>query len=225
MKYFLLSFVALLLITPAVFADFPDKYPASNQIFHPTHPLYYQNDNLRLQLKKRADIERASESAIHFDEEAHAYYRCDWNYNKALGTWTCNKSFLGGQQEADSVTACPYGYRPNPWNTGCNKVDIPLNGQLNRQGNGWDCIDGYRMNAAQTGCISLDEKNKGQDKDMSQPKTIIRYIYMEDEADSAKEKPKPPRMPQTGPAISFIFLTLFSLIAVSKGRLLFNINP
>ncbi|MCK5616459.1 hypothetical protein KAR91_82110 [Candidatus Pacearchaeota archaeon] len=84
--------------------------------FHPENPDYY-NGNLRLKLKNRADIERASRPNLHYDRYTQETYGCNWKYNKGLETWVCNKDYVA--QEARPVKVCPVGYTLNSAETAC----------------------------------------------------------------------------------------------------------
>lgn len=84
--------------------------------FYPENPDYY-NGNLRLQLKNRADIERASRPNLHYDRYTQETYGCNWKYNTGLGTWVCNKEY--SDQKAQPVKVCPVGYTLNSAETAC----------------------------------------------------------------------------------------------------------
>ena len=108
-----------MLLAPATHANnnhnsYYDRYenfPSGNSQFHPRDPDYYDG-NLRYTLKTRADIERASSSTLHYDEYSRDYYRCNWIYNKNLGSWVCEKDYgtTKSQPKAQAVTVCPVGY-------------------------------------------------------------------------------------------------------------------
>jgi hypothetical protein len=130
MKKLIATIVLSILLTPAAFAHhqydryYDDdynhghyyNYPQANTQFHPQDPDYYSG-NKRLELKERADIERASESNWHFDQYSREYYRCNWIYNKNLGTWVCEKDYGKSQP----VAVCPLGYKLSAQKTYCLK--------------------------------------------------------------------------------------------------------
>ncbi len=216
MKRILLSLLATLLIIPFVSADFPDYYNKPNEPFHPRNNDYYNSDNEWLKLKKRADIERASQPAVHFDDEANDYFRCDWNYNKNLATWVCDKKGIEGRGSSTfsnptPIPICPYGQQLNPWKTGCNKVNIPTNGVLNQQGNGWDCKEGYRLNSAQTGCVSNITYIYEPAIVNAEPIETVKYVYV-------NEAPKPSRLPSTGSSLPLTELSMLALLALKRFR-------
>lgn len=94
-------------------------YPSYNEQFHPRDEHYYDGSQ-RLALKERADIERASASNVHADPYSNDYYECNWQYNKNLGTWVCEKDYLNKSQP-QKVMVCPYGYSFNSSRTSCLK--------------------------------------------------------------------------------------------------------
>ncbi len=176
------------LLAPAVHAHYRD-FPNHNAQFHPQHPDYYDG-NQRLKLKKRADIERASASNLHYDEYARDYYRCDWTYNKNLGTWVCNKSY--SQSAHHPADVCPFGYTRHPIQNHCVRVRVPANAHLNSQGNGWQCNSGYHLNSAGTGC----DRNRAVHT--YEPETeyeVTQYVYYYGD-----------ELPQTGPGINWTLL-------------------
>ncbi len=86
-----------------------ENFPRGNTQFHPRDPDYYDG-NLRYTLKTRADIERASSPNLHYDKYSRDYYRCNWIYNKNLGTWVCDKYCDRPKPRAQAITVCPVGY-------------------------------------------------------------------------------------------------------------------
>lgn len=179
------------LMAPVTNATY-DNFPPGNEQFHPRHPDYYDG-NLRSKLKKRADIERASKSNLHYDEYARDYYRCDWIYNKNLGTWVCDKSY--GSSSARPVAVCPFGYTKHPIQQTCVAIRTPANAHLNSQGTGWQCDAGYRLNYPRTGCdrnIVQYANNSGSEYEITQ---YVHY-YGDEEA----------RLPQTGPGLTLALL-------------------
>ena len=175
------------LMVPVTNATY-DNFPAGNEQFHPRHPDYYDG-NQRLKLKERADIERASKSNLHYDEYARDYYRCNWIYNKNLGTWVCDKGYGASAQ---SVTVCPFGYTKHPIQQTCVAIRMPANAHLNRQGTGWECDAGYRLNYPRTGC----DRNIVQYTTQPEPQyEITRYVYYYGD-----------ELPQTGPGLTLALL-------------------
>ena len=151
----LIASVALV-ASPATYAyyshnSYTDSYPNPNQQFHPKNPDYY-NGNQRLTLKTRADIERATKPNVHYDEYSDDYYSCDWQYNKNLGTWVCNKRYPSYSATSQAIRICPFGYTRHPIQQTCELIGIPVNGRLTASGDAWQCNAGYHMNYAQTGC-------------------------------------------------------------------------
>ncbi len=102
--------------TPAANANHNYSNNYKESPFHPENPDYY-NGNLRLKLKNRADIERASRPNLHYDRYTQDVYGCNWKYNKGLETWVCNKDYA--EQKAQSVKVCPVGYTLNTAETAC----------------------------------------------------------------------------------------------------------
>ena len=192
----ILSFVLVgsFVLAPASYADYRN-FPPHNSQFHPQHPDYYDG-NLRLKLKERADIERASASNLHYDQYSRDYYRCNWKYNKNLGTWVCEKSYGGSY--AQSIQACPFGYTFNTVQQRCTVVRLAANSHLSARGDGWVCNSGYHMNYAGTGC----ERNQIQYTYYpDEPEQIVTtkyvYVYVDEEPDY---------LPQTGPGVGLILL-------------------
>lgn len=114
----LIAFALAVPLTHANYFDHSDDYnrdntnryenfPTGNSQFHPQDPDYYDG-NLRYTLKTRSKIEYSSSSNIHYDEYKRDYYRCDWVYNKNLGSWACDKDY--GRTKAQPVQICPVGY-------------------------------------------------------------------------------------------------------------------
>ncbi|MBN2095923.1 hypothetical protein JW752_00795 [Candidatus Peregrinibacteria bacterium] len=180
------------LVAPVTNAAY-DNFPPGNEQFHPKNPDYYDG-NLRLELKKRADIERASAPNLHYDEQTRDYYRCDWIYNKNLGTWVCEKSYSNSYaSSAHPVTVCPFGYTKHPVQQTCVAIRPPANASLNSQGNNWQCNSGYHVNSAGTGCDRND----------------ITYYYYSDEPQYEVTKYVyyyGDNLPQTGPGMSGLLL-------------------
>jgi len=180
------------LMAPVTNATY-DNFPPGNEQFHPKHPDYYDG-NLRLQLKKRADIERASASNLHYDESTRDYYRCDWIYNKNLGTWVCDKSY--GNSYASSarpVTVCPFGYTKHPVQQTCVAIRPPANASLNSQGNNWQCNSGYHLNSAGTGC---DRNDITYHYYAEEPQyEVTKYVYYYGD-----------NLPQTGSGIGLLLM-------------------
>lgn len=140
-----------LIASPAAHAYYTDSYPHPNEQFHPQHPDYYDG-NLRLTLKTRADIERATKPNVHYDEYTEDYYSCDWQYNQNMGTWVCNKKYPSYSSTSQTVSICPFGYTLHPIQQTCTLIGIPANGRLTSSGDAWECNAGYHMNYAKTGC-------------------------------------------------------------------------
>jgi len=180
------------LLAPVSFAYY-DNYPSYNAQFHPQHPDYY-NGNQRLKLKKRADIERASASNLHYDQYSRDYYRCDWQYNKNLGTWVCEKSYASRPQP---IQACPFGYTFHLVRQQCVPVRMPANAHLNAQGNGWQCNAGYKMNYARTGCERIYAYVPKYTQEPPTQVIIERYVHIYNEPES---------LPATGPGIGWALL-------------------
>ena len=169
-------------VTPA--NAFYDNYPTENIQFHPQNKDYYDG-NLRLKLKNRADIERASLPNVHYSKYDGDYYTCSWKYNTNLGTWVCNKNLAS--YSAESVDICPFGSILNP-NKKCSPVNVPANAHLNSRGDGWDCDSGFRY--VGSGCIGgvTSTSNTKYIAVISQPQQIQveKYVYYYDE-DSDQE--------------------------------------
>lgn len=84
------------------------NFPSGNSQFHPQDPDYY-NGNKRYKIKTKSGIEHSSGSNLHYDEYKRDYYRCNWVYNKNLGSWACDKDY-GTASKAQPVQVCPVGY-------------------------------------------------------------------------------------------------------------------
>ena len=180
-------------LAPTSHADYRN-FPPHNSQFHPRDPDYYDG-NLRLKLKERADIERASASNLHYDQYSRDYYRCDWTYNKNLGTWVCEKSYGGSY--AQSIQACPFGYTFNTVQQRCTVVRLAANSHLNARGDGWVCDAGFHMNYPRTGC----DRNYVSYATKTEPAyEITKYVYYYD------EEPGPIHLPSTGAGVGLMML-------------------
>ena len=120
------------------------------------YDLQNTNGNERLYLKNLADLERSSKATIHYDETVKAHYMCDWEYNKVLDRWVCEKNYMKAYQftHAEPIQACPFGYKLNYGKTGCVKIAVPANAHLNSWGNGWECNPGFHVSYTGTSCLS-----------------------------------------------------------------------
>lgn len=161
-------------------------YPDYNQQFHPSHPDYYDG-NLRVKLKNKADIERATKSNLHYDKSSGDYYTCNWKYNDNLGTWVCNKSKAGSSVK--KVQACPFGYKISSSAKYCERVRVPSYARLNSTGDGFVCNAGYQLNYLKNGCVKYTKTN---------------YVYL-------ASSNLPAHLPSTGPG------ALLALIGSSLG--------
>ncbi len=178
-----------LLLASAANANYYNT-PQANTKFHPQSQEYY-NGNHRLKLKKRADIERASAPNVHYDKYNRDLYRCNWIYNKNLGTWVCEKDLL--RHKAQEVKVCPYGYKYNTAYDRCDKVYIPAPTQAVPQPTS--------SNTANNQVVAV---NQPQDVEVTQ----YVYIYDEEHTVASNTYPKPTSLPSTGSG-----LTLSALIA------------
>ena len=183
--------LGILLIAPASYANYYN-YPPSNSQFHPRDPDYYDG-NQRLKLKERADIERASASNLHYDQYSRDYYRCNWKYNKNLGTWVCEKDYGRSQ-------ACPFGYTRHSIQNHCIPIRPPANAHLNSRGNGWVCDTGYHLNYPRTGC----DRDRVQYVYQPEPVQVVttQYVYVYEDEEPAR----PTHLPQTGAGVGLILL-------------------
>lgn len=202
MKRILITLLIGFSFIPTTWADFPNP----NESFHPQHYDYY-NDNLRVKLKNRANIERASESTVHYDEYVQDYYRCNWDYNKNLGTWVCNKAYL--ESNRNQEITCGHGQKLNPWKTGCEPIQIPANAQLNRQGNGWECISGYQLNSAYTGCEPINRPTYTYQPNpvYIPPVNTVQYEILPNQQPTSY---RPVQLAATGNSIFYLYL--FSIL-------------
>lgn len=215
-----LSLVTSALVAPKANANYYN-YPASNTQFHPMDPNYY-NGNKRLELKERADIERAAADNVHYDKYDQDYYRCNWIYNKNLETWVCEEA--PSTYKSQPVTVCPYGYRLDTGFDRCEKVGLPSNSHLNAQGNGSECNAGFVWNGSS--CIYAGAQTISnppvQQTVVSQPQpvAVTQYITFYDDTEvqispAVTGVPKPNRLPSTGSP-----LALSALIAGAVGLIL-----
>jgi len=186
--------LGLVLLAPASYANY-QNFPPNNSQFHPQNPDYYDG-NLRLKLKERADIERANDSNLHYDQYSRDYYRCDWKYNKNLGTWVCEKDYGRAQ-------TCPFGYTKHPIQNNCVPIRMPANAHLNAGGNGWVCDTGYRLNYPRTGCDRNQVQQYTYQPQLNQPTQVVttRYVYVYGDGDD-----EPDYLPQTGPGVGLVLL-------------------
>ena len=203
--------VSTFLLAPMAHA-FYDNFPTENIQFHPQNPDYYDG-NLRLKLKSRADIERASAPNVHYSKTDGDYYTCSWKYNTNLGTWVCDKNLAASA--AKSVDICPFGYILNP-NKKCSAVNVPANAHLNSRGDGWECDSGFRY--VGSGCIGgvTSSSTTKYIAVISQPEQIQmeRYVYYYDE-DSNQDPVQvktvtykmPGRLAATGAGIGFTLIS------------------
>lgn len=224
MKRTILSLVALAIIVlnglsaPVVhaYSYTPDAYPSYNARFHPQNPNYYQG-NLRLKLKKKADIERASAPNVHYDQYTNDYYRCNWQYNKNLGTWVCEQQSLKADTKPRDVLVCPYGYRLNNQETACVK-DYS---SATSPGAYWDCAGTAKPPVTSAPCATNGSSYAGYNANSSYTPQItttreyvIEEVYYQDYKKSGKEKrpeeqgkksdhKKPARLPQTGAGMNW----------------------
>ncbi len=187
--------LGFVLIAPASYADYRN-FPPNNSQFHPNDPDYYDG-NLRLKLKNRADIERASASNLHYDQYSRDYYRCNWKYNKNLRTWVCEKGYGGSY--AQSIQACPFGYTFNAVQQRCTVIRLAANSRLNARGDGWVCNSGYHLNYPGTGCDRNQIQYTYYNEPIDQPTHVVttKYVYVYD---------GPDYLPQTGSGIGLVLL-------------------
>jgi len=188
---------------------FYDNYPTENIQFHPQNKDYYDG-NLRLKLKERADIERASAPNVHYNKYDGDYYTCSWKYNTNLGTWVCNKTYPNKYTYvSESVQVCPFGYILNP-SKQCAPVNVPYNAHLNSRGDGWQCNSGYKN--VGSGCILNLASN-----------TSTRYVAVVDEPEQIQvtkyvyvygDGERPTSLPSTGAGVGW---TLISGVIGSLG--------
>lgn len=176
-------------LTPETNAYY-DNYPDYNAEFHPRHPNYYDG-NQRLKLKKRADIERATKPNLHYDKNSRDYYRCNWLYNKNLGTWVCEKN------TPQPVQVCPFGYTRHPIQQTCTPIRLAANSHLNKRGDGWECNTGYHMNYAGTGCIRNKPVYTYASNNEAPQTEITRYVYVYEGLTS---------LPSTGAGVSWMII-------------------
>jgi len=202
------------LLTPSSLA-YDHYYPTHIDQLHPQHPDYY-NGNQRLKLKKRADIERASSSNLHYDQYARDYYRCDWNYNKNLGTWVCDKDYgrftPPAENHAQPTIACPYGTTFHSSRHECIPVLLPANAHLNPQGDQWQCNAGYIINSARTGCdrkeVYYADNSVATNPSHQYVQTQYVTIYDDQEREIAPQK-----LPGTGLGFGWLIISSFGGMA------------
>ncbi len=186
--------IASIALVPMAYADINADYtyyPYANQQFSPTHPDYYDG-NLRLQLKKKADIERATKSNMHYDQYSGDYYTCNWQYNDNLGTWVCNKKYAGSSVQ--KIQICPFGSVFNYTKRACELVKIPAYAHLNSRGDGWQCNAGYNVNYLKTGCVRYG------------PSPAANTVIVA----STPTTTLPTSLPSTGPGLAIFLLTSVS---------------
>ena len=212
--FIIVSLAIALGISASPAKAFYDNYPQENAQFHPQNPDYYDG-NKRLELKKRADIERASAPNVHYDKYEGDYYTCSWKRNPNLGTWVCDKSY---SKTAEEINVCPYGSILSPSGT-CSKINIPANAHLNAAGNGWECYAGYKY--VGSGCVlnqpsasvykntvavnSVSSVNKG---------SYTAYVYYYGDDNSANPTKitqvginRPVSLPSTGSGIEWMLIS------------------
>jgi len=114
------------------------------------------NGNRRLELKNRAEIERASAPTVHKDTTVNADYMCNWAYDKVLGRWVCEKDYMKAYQytHPKPVPVCPFGYKLNYGGSDCVRILTPQYAHLNSRGDGWECNPGYHVNLTGSVCLS-----------------------------------------------------------------------
>jgi hypothetical protein len=108
-----------------------------------------------LELKTRADIERASAPTIHRDTTVNADYMCEWVYDKVLGRYVCEKDYMKAYQYTHPrpIPVCPFGYKLNAGGSDCVRILYPQNAHLNSRGDGWECNPGFHTNLTGTVCL------------------------------------------------------------------------
>jgi hypothetical protein len=112
--------------------------------------------NQRLELKARADIERASAPTVHTDTTVNSDYMCDWSFDKVLGRWVCEKDYMRAYQYTHPrpIPVCPFGWKLNYGGSDCVRILYPQYAHLNSRGDGWECNAGYHVNLTGTVCLS-----------------------------------------------------------------------
>jgi hypothetical protein len=125
-------------------------------VYTEAYDLQNTNGDERLYLKKLADLERSSKSAIHYDNQIKSDYMCDWQYDKVLDRWVCGKDYMKAYSftHPTPIQACPFGYELNYGRTGCVKIPVPANAHYNSRGNGWECNPGFHVSYTGTSCLS-----------------------------------------------------------------------
>jgi len=194
--------VSSFLLAPMAYA-FYDNYPTENIQFHPQNKDYYDG-NLRLKLKERADIERASAPNVHYSKTDGDYYTCSWKYNPNLGTWVCNKtSTRVSVNTAQSVDVCPFGFILNP-SKQCAPVNVPYNAHLNSRGDGWQCNAGYKN--VGSGCILNLASNSSTRYvaviDEPEQIQVTKYVYVYGDSDK-----RPTSLPSSGAGVVWTLIS------------------
>ena len=209
--FIIISLAIALSLSVTHVSAFYDNYPTENVQFNPQNPNYYDG-NLRLQLKERADIERAKKPNVHYDKYQGDYYTCSWKYNTNLGTWVCNKDAI---DYPESVHACPYGYILDP-SGDCAHVNIPPNAHLNARGDGWECYAGYRY--VGSGCVLNQSKQSAY---QVSPNPVTKYVtytgyvyYYASNSDNPTKITEvtykaPSKLPSTGAGIEWTLISGF----------------
>jgi hypothetical protein len=214
--------------------NFPNINYKTNVQFNPKNIDYYDG-NLRLQLKERADIERATEPNRHYDKYTGEYYWCSWKYNTNLGTWVCNRSETKPRPDTEypsnkmrtayaqparsavspsqtiQIQACPYGYVFKTATQGCAPVTLPKNAELSANGNGWECKIGYRVNSTRTACELIPANTTySYTSGEGTQYQVTRYAYYYTDNSSNSDTPvvrKPVRLPSTGAGVGYVLIS------------------
>jgi hypothetical protein len=225
------------MLAPASYA-FYEYYPKNNTQFDPKSTDYYDG-NLRLQLKTRADIERASAPNRHYDKYTGEYYWCDWKYNTNLGTWVCNKSaekyspdseiqtntpqtYIQAPAPVTQIQACPYGYVYKTATQGCAPITVPKNAVLSAGGNGWDCKIGYQINSARTAC-ELSTSSYVASSGTQYEVTRYAYYYNNDSTTEVATVTKPVKLPSTGSGLGWTLISGLIGTLAYAGRKIYRV--
>ena len=194
---------------------------------------YTTNGNQRLELKTRADIERASAPTIHKDTtvNVNANYMCNWAYDKVLGRYVCEKDYMKAYQYTHPrpVPVCPFGYKLNYGGSDCVRILYPQNAHINARGDGWECNPGFHTNLTGSICLkpeyvyqqcpggSFGCNGNCANRAYVQPIMAATPVIVQPivnvtvyNSEPQNEQPKPEHLPQTGPA-GLITLALGSI--------------